>query len=189
MGEEKKPPFFVLDDEVEVTHFKTLLNPAQIEVINRDKIAHNVNSDYSTRHSNKEAVFIGILNGCYTFMSQLTNMLSIKAEVDFMRLKSFKDGKRSDIKLLKDIELDIKDKVVYLIDEINDTGQTFIEAIKILELKQPLRMYTISLLTKKHTKLPSDYNGMMIPNDMFVYGYGLDDENGLNRNNKSIYWK
>jgi len=189
MTEETKLRSFILEDNTEVNHYKTFLCDAKIEVITRDKLAHNINSDYSTRHAQHPAVFIGILNGCYQFMSKLTCMLSINAQVDFIRIKSFKDGVRSELQVIKDVEVDLTNKVVYLIDEINDTGQTLQEAVKLVKQKNPLVVYTVSLLQREGNKYPSTYNGHIVPKDLFLYGYGLDDENGLNRNNLSIYYK
>jgi len=67
-------------------------------------------------------VFIGLLNGCFMFYSDLIKNIKLDVECDFMRVKSYIGKKKQgDIQITKDLEIPIKGKHVYLVDDIYDT--------------------------------------------------------------------
>jgi hypoxanthine phosphoribosyltransferase len=109
------------------------------------------------------------------------------AEIDFMRLKSY-DGQDNSagVKLLKDIELDVTDRHVYLVDDIIDTGATTNYAIDLIKSRNAVSVSTVTLF-KRLWGPTSNFNGIEI-DDQWIYGYGLDD-NGLFRNINRVVYK
>ncbi|MBK7957094.1 MAG: hypoxanthine phosphoribosyltransferase [Bacteroidetes bacterium] len=91
-------------------------------------------------------------------------------------------------KTLLGIDKDIKDRVVVIVEDIVDTGNTLAAFMPTLEALQPKKILLVSLLFKPKAlqrPLKVDYTGFEIPND-FIVGYGLDYD-GYGRNLKDIY--
>lgn len=163
---------------------KTILTEEQIQN------AVNILADeLSSQHSsNEEVVMICLLKGGFMFFSDLTKKIKIPIQCDFMRVKSY-IGKheQGDIQILKDIETPIKNKIVYVVDDFFDTGNTMDAVIEYLSQKHPKQIEAITLLTRDISPIP-EYKlryGHIIQ-DEWVVGYGLDN-NGLERNLPYIY--
>jgi len=132
-------------------------------------------------------VMICILNGSFHFFSDLTRMMSVDCEVDFIRLKSYEGQDNSGgVSIIKGLELDLKGKRVYIVDDIIDTGTTILEAILMANSRMAKSIKVVTLLKRKVTQMPPDFYGFEI-GDEFVYGYGLDNY-GLNRHLLDIYF-
>ena len=126
-------------------------------------------------------VLICILNGSIHFYSDLVRAMSIDCELDFIRLKSYEGQDNSGgIKCTKELEVDLKGKRVYIVDDICDSGATILEALFMVNSRMAQEVKVVTMLQRKGGTALSDFNGFEI-NDEFVYGYGLDN-NGLNRN-------
>ncbi|MDB5386732.1 MAG: hpt2 [Planctomycetaceae bacterium] len=85
-------------------------------------------------------------------------------------------------------ESDIQSRHVVLIDDIVDTGSTLRYAVDVVQGFGPKSLETVSLLWK-----PKQTVGNFRPNwccfqinDVFVCGYGMDDQDGRYRNLQSI---
>lgn len=149
-------------------------------------LAREIESDYKKSSGILPPVLICILNGSVHFFSDLARTLKVDAEIDFIRLKSY-DGQDNSkgITVTKDVEIDLKGKMVYIIDDICDTGETIIEALHMVNSKQPLEVKTVTLFKRKGGKELSDFYGFEI-GDEWLIGYGFDDF-GLKRNEKHVY--
>ncbi|MBK8807512.1 MAG: hypoxanthine phosphoribosyltransferase [Bacteroidales bacterium] len=149
------------------------------------EIAVAISNDYS----NKELVFICILNGAYMFASDLTKASTIESEIHFVKLSSYLGTKTSGIvSELIGLQIDIENKDVVVIEDIIDTGVTLQKIIEILQAKNPASVEVASLLFKPDTykgQFKIKYFGFEIP-DKFVVGYGLD-YNNKGRTLKDIY--
>ena len=131
-------------------------------------------------------VMICVLNGSFHFFSDLTRMMSIDSEVDFIRLKSYTGQDNSQgVSVLKGLELDLKGKRVYIVDDILDSGATMIEALTMVNDRMAQEVKVVTLLKRKDGPFVPDFYGFEI-GDEFVYGYGLDDY-GLKRHLQDIY--
>ena len=86
------------------------------------KLASTIQLIEST--NNTPIVFVGILNGTFMFFSDLVKKIELPMEIDFVRVKSYDGQNRKEIKFTKDLEVDIKGKHVYLVDDIIDSGHT-----------------------------------------------------------------
>lgn len=127
----------------------------------------------------KEVIFISNLKGSIMFFTDiLRNINSSNIKIDFIATESYA-GKESsgEIKIVKDLSLDIYDKDVYLIEDILDTGLTLNTLVNyIKEIHKPSSIKIVVLLDKpsrRRVNLNVDYTGFVIE-DKFVVGYGMD---------------
>jgi hypoxanthine phosphoribosyltransferase len=151
------------------------------------ELAEQISTDHIFNSDNiLPPVLICVLNGSFHFFSDLTRMMSIDCEVDFIRLKSY-DGQDNSggIIRIKDLELDLKGKRVYIVDDICDSGATMLEALFMVNSRMAAEVKVVTLLKRKNGVAMTDFYGFEI-GDEFVYGYGLDDY-GLKRNLQDIY--
>jgi hypoxanthine phosphoribosyltransferase len=144
------------------------------------ELAQAISLEHVLSKNELPPVMICILNGSFHFFSDLTRMMSIDSQVDFIRLKSY-DGQDNSagISVLKGLELDLKGKRVYIVDDILDTGATMIEAINMVNDRLAKEVNIVTLLKRKDGLMIPDFYGFEIGEE-FVYGYGLDDY-GLKR--------
>ena len=80
-----------------------------------------------TSHCHKHGggiVFICIMKGGFMFFSDLIKKIHYPIEVDFIRCSSYDGQQQQELTLHNTIEADIKDKTVFLVDDILDTGNT-----------------------------------------------------------------
>jgi len=123
-------------------------------------------------------VFIGVLKGCVYFFTDLTSRLSHPVEVDFIQVSSYGASTESSgsVVLVKDLTIDIRDRDVYLVEDIVDTGITLRDVIQLLEARHPRSVQVVSLLSKpsrRRVEVDISFLGVEIE-DLFVVGYGLD---------------
>ena len=131
-------------------------------------------------------VMICVLNGSFHFFSDLTRMMSIDSEIDFIRLKSYTGQDNSQgVSVLKGLELDLKGKRVYIVDDILDSGATMIEALTMVNDRMAQEVKVVTLLKRKDGPFIPDFYGFEI-GDEWILGYGLDDY-GLKRHLQDIY--
>ena len=152
-----------------------------VEIISEKKIKERLGviaNEISNRYNGSVPIFIGVLNGAYIYMADLTRMLSINFEVDFIKVKSYNDNLKSSgrVKILKDISTKIENRDIIIVEDIIDTGLTIDFLVKHFKNYNPLSISVTSLINKpdvsKNTTL-INWIGFDIPDD-FVVGYGLD---------------
>ena len=176
-----------MKDEIHVGNEKFV--PFLTEEMLNKRIAElgkEISDDYQTDFP----IFIGILNGSFMFMSDLLKEINIKCEIDFFKLSSYGDEKISSgrVKLLKELNADIKDRHIIIVEDIVDSGLSINYIEKLVKENNPASMKVASLLVKPGSlkyKVKIDYIGFEIE-DRFVLGYGLDYAQKY-RNLRSIY--
>jgi hypoxanthine phosphoribosyltransferase len=145
--------------------------------------------ELSKTYADKEPLFIGILNGCFRFTSDLMKYIEFNSEVNFVKLASYRGMVSSQkVKDLASLNTDLRGKHVIVLEDIVDTGNTLDYLLHQLEAQRPASLKVASLLFKPDAFLGSrkpDYHLFDIPN-AFVVGYGLDFD-GLGRNLNDIY--
>ncbi|OAG27274.1 hypoxanthine phosphoribosyltransferase [Thermodesulfatator autotrophicus] len=151
-------------------------------VISQDKIGAKVKElaqTISRDYKDKKPVFIGILKGAFIFLADLVRSVELQnLEIDFVRLASYgtSDKSSGQVKIVKDIELDIKNKDVLVVEDIIDTGLTLSFFLKYLEKFSPQSVKVCCLIDKperREIEVPIHYRGFYIPQG-FLVGYGLD---------------
>lgn len=130
------------------------------------------------RDSGSEMVLVGLLRGSFIFMADLCREVQVSHEVDFMTASSYGSGMSStrDVKILKDLDEDIRGKDVLIVEDIIDSGNTLAKVREILSLRGPKSLAICTLLDKpsrREVDVDVEYIGFSIP-DEFVVGYGVD---------------
>ncbi len=126
-------------------------------------------------------VIVGVLRGSFMFLADLVRALNrhqLHPRIDFMTLSSYGGGTRSsgNVRILKDVSVDLDGADVLLVDDILDSGRTLRFAVRHIENKGARRVLTCCLLDKparRAVDIRADFRGFEIP-DVFVVGYGLD---------------
>lgn len=130
------------------------------------------------KDSGSDMVLVGLLRGSFMFMADLCRKIEVSHEVDFMTASSYGSGMTStrDVRILKDLDEDIRGKDVLIVEDIIDSGNTLSKVREILSLRQPKSLAICTLLDKpdrREVDVPVEYVGFTIP-DEFVVGYGID---------------
>jgi hypoxanthine phosphoribosyltransferase len=144
-------------------------------------LAREIERDFESR----ELVMICPLKGSISFFADLVRRIQLPQIIDFVHVTS---PKGEGCRIIKDISVDIRDKHVFIIEEIIDAGRTLSFLKTRLLASQPKSLKIVALLDKparRELPIRPDYVGMTIE-DRFVIGYGLDSEE-LGRNYKDIY--
>lgn len=130
------------------------------------------------RGSDSDLVLVGLLRGSFIFMADLCRAIDVSHEVDFMTASSYGSGTSStrDVKILKDLDEDIRGKHVLIVEDIIDSGNTLSKVREILRLREPASLAICTLLDKperREVDVKVEWVGFSIP-DEFVVGYGID---------------
>jgi len=149
-----------------------LLTREQIEKRIKE-IASEITRDYE----GKDIFLIGILKGCFVFLSDLIKNIKLDTNIDFMMVSSY-EGRQSSgiVRILLDLRQPIEGKDVILVEDIVDTGLTINYLLKTLKTRKPKSVEVCTLLNKpscRKVNVTLKYVGFDIPNK-FVVGYGLD---------------
>ena len=150
------------------------------------ELAQQISVDHVQSNNSLPPVMICLLNGAIHFFSDLTRYMSINCEIDFLRLKSYEGQDNSaGVVCIKDLELELKGKRVYIVDDICDSGATILEALFKVNSRTAAEVKVITLLRRGGGVDMTDYCGFTI-DDEWVIGYGLDN-NGTQRELRDIY--
>lgn len=138
------------------------------------EIAEELNAHYK----DEEVVAIGILKGSVPFYWDLIKQLSFPVAFDFMVVSSYGNSTEStnNVKILKDVTCDVKDKNILIVEDILDSGNTLFTLKRILGERNPKDIKICTLLDKPDRRvkdIKADFLGFEIE-DKFVVGYGLD---------------
>ena len=167
--------------------------PNLVAVLKREDIDEAVGSlarQISSDHQDNELILIGVLKGAFVFLADLVRRISVPVKVDFVRLASYGPSMSTSgqVRLTKDVEIDIKEKDIVIVEDIVDTGISLNYLVKHLDRKQP-RSIKICTLLDKHERREIDieieYVGHRVK-EGFLVGYGLDYAEAY-RNLPAIY--
>jgi hypoxanthine phosphoribosyltransferase len=148
-------------------------------------LARQISHDYQ----GKRPLLLAVLNGSFMFAADLFRLLTIDAEISFIKIASYQ-GMRSSGKVVTAIgmEQDLGGRSIIVLEDIVDTGKTLHHFIPTLQQQHPASIAIATFLHKPDATifpLSLDYVGFEIPN-RFVVGYGLDYD-GLGRNHHQVY--
>lgn len=140
------------------------------------ELGNQITKDYE----GKNLLLISVLKGAVVFMSDLMRAIELPFNIDFMVVSSYGKGTEShgDVKILKDLDTEIKGKDVLIVEDIIDSGYTLSRLIALLKMREPNSIKICTMLDKPSRRyegitLKGDYTGFEVP-DEFVVGYGLD---------------
>ena len=140
------------------------------------ELGQKINAHYA--NSDKELVLIGLLRGSVLFMADLCRTIHKPHELDFMTVSSYGGGTVSsrDVKILKDLDGEIRGKDVLVVEDIIDSGNTLNKVMEILQTREPNSIELCTLIIKpsrREIELEVKFMGFEIE-DKFIVGYGLD---------------
>ncbi|MBV8479194.1 MAG: hypoxanthine phosphoribosyltransferase [Actinobacteria bacterium] len=130
-----------------------------------------------------EPVLIGSLKASFVFLTDLSRAMPIPHALDFVELAGYGSaqmGGHEQIRVLKDLDLDIVDRDVLVVEDVVDTGLTLNYLVRTLELRKPRSIAAVTLLDRPYRRLVEDlpvrYVGFVVPDELFVgYGFDLDE--------------
>lgn len=146
-------------------------------------------AEISKKYEGQTPVLIGVLNGCFVFMSDLAKHINIPVEVSFIKISSYSGtASTGTVNSLIGLEISLKDREVIIIEDIIDTGLSMKHLLGQVQAQQPKKLEVAALLVKPDAiqhEIEIQYKGFEIPNK-FVVGYGMDYD-GLGRNLPALY--
>jgi len=164
--------------------FELLIDHDQIQ-----KRIRLIGIDINVKYEHLNPVFVGVLNGCFMFMSDLMKQIHIPSELSFVKLASYNGLANEEINELIGVNTDLIGRHVVIVEDIVDTGNSLLHTMEALERHQVASIAVCTMLMKpnklQHAFDNIMYVGFEIENE-FVVGYGLD-YNGQCRNLPHIY--
>lgn len=156
-------------------NIRVLYDIDTIDARNRELAAEIAAAGY------RNLLVISILKGSFVFAADLIRALhdsGLEPEVEFISLSSYGAGTESsgNVRVVKDIESDVKGRDVLLIDDILESGRTISFARKLMEERGAHRVGVAVLLEKpgkRAVAIEAEHVGFVCP-DLFVVGYGMD---------------
>jgi hypoxanthine phosphoribosyltransferase len=143
---------------------------ARVDTLARDIAASGLN----------DPLIVAVLKGSFIFAADLIRALhahGLTPEIDFIFLGSYGEGMTGgEVKILRDVESELKDRDVVIVDDILDTGRTLAFAKERLAARGARSVRACILLDKKERRVVDvtpDFTGFACP-DRFVVGYGMD---------------
>ena len=139
------------------------------------RLGAQITEDYK----GKDLVLIAVLRGAVVFMGDLMRAIDTPLAIDFMAVSSYGDGAKSSgiVRIIKDLEIDIKGRDVLIVEDILDSGLTLKYLMANLASRGPASLEVCTFLWKdvegKQAAIDPKYVGTHCP-DEFVVGYGLD---------------
>lgn len=150
------------------------------------ELALEITVDHINSNNSLPPVMICVLNGAYMFYTDLLRNIEINVQSDFIRLKSYQGRDNSEgIDIIKGLEIDLKGRNVYIIDDICDTGTTIFQSLLMVNAHLPQQVKVVTLVKRKDGIDMTDFCGFEI-GDEWIVGYGLDN-NGIKRNLENLY--
>jgi hypoxanthine phosphoribosyltransferase len=131
-----------------------------------------------------DLMVVAVLKGSFIFAADLIRALhrhGLKPEIDFIYLASY-DGERvsrGEVRVVRDVESELKGRNVVIIDDIFDSGRTLSVAKELLAGHGARCVLTCVLVEKQVSRaraMTPDFIGFSCP-PVFVVGYGLDYRN------------
>ncbi len=139
------------------------------------ELAIQIDNDYKNEH----IVLVCVLKGAVLFFSKLIESVkSNNVEIDFIQVKSYEGTNTTgNVKVIKEINVDISNKHLILVEDIIDTGITanFLYDYFLKQNPKTIEMYSLLQKPKKlkqSLKMPTKV-GFEI-GDEFIIGFGLD---------------
>ncbi|MFP6776695.1 MAG: hypoxanthine phosphoribosyltransferase [PS1 clade bacterium] len=149
-------------------------------IVTKEEIATAVNGlakQLNDKYKGKEVIAIGLLKGAFVFMADVIRQLDIDVQVEFLIVKSYKNGKTNGKpQIVLDLKKGITEKNIVIFEDIIDTGRTLAAVKEYLKYKGAKDVEIATLLTKpskREVAVDIDYSLFTIPNEIVV-GYGLD---------------
>jgi hypoxanthine phosphoribosyltransferase len=141
---------------------------------------------YKNNPENESRVMIGVLNGAFMFFTDLVRNMKVDCEIDFIQAKSYLGQVQDRVDILKDINVAITGKDVYIVDDIFDSGNTMRKLVAHLQTRNPKSITPVTLFKRNYSYMEDLMFGFELEYEAFLVGYGLDGKGGYKRNQAYI---
>ncbi len=143
----------------------------------QDKI-NELGAAITKDYAGKDLLMVSILKGSVMVMADLMRAVDLPLQIDFMNVSSYGAGTetKGSVKILKDLDVDIKGKNLLIVEDILDSGVTLHNLMNLLQQREPASIEICTLFSKpsrRKVDVEAKYIGFEIP-DAFIVGYGLD---------------
>jgi hypoxanthine phosphoribosyltransferase len=160
---------------------KVLFEKPQIE--NRIK---EIGVQILNRHKDETTpiVLVGVLNGGFMFYTKLLDQLAmLDPKCDFIRVKSYKGREHEVPEIVIPTSIDLKNKHVYIIDDIYDTGITMQILRKQFSDLGASGVSVVTLIKRAINEVDMPLGSLygFVVEDEWVVGFGMDDDLGKKR--------
>ena len=177
----KLPPAFaqILHSEEALAHGETVLLTSKKIDDRVSLIAAKINGYYRPDLGaicDEAVIVLAALNGSFMFVSDLIRKLHFPIELSCIRAKSYGDKMKSSGKvdlMFLDVT-NVKGRDVLIVDDIYDSGLTMAAIVDLVKAIEAKTLKTCAFLVKGKPQV--HFYGATIPDECFVYGYGLDIE-------------
>lgn len=138
------------------------------------ELGEQITADYE----GKAPLLVGVLKGAAIFMADLARAIKLPVEFDFMAVASYGSSTKTSgvVRIVKDLDIDLKDRHVIIVEDIVDSGLTLHYLRKNLLAREPASLEVCALIVKKGLQRTDEsfrYVGFYTAPD-FLVGYGLD---------------
>ncbi len=138
------------------------------------ELGEQITRDYA----GKDLLMVSVLKGSVIVMADLMRAIDLPMQIDFMCVSSYGSGTetKGSVKILKDLDVDIKGRDLLIVEDILDSGVTLANLIALLKQREPASVEICTLFSKpdrRKVEVETRYCGFTIP-DAFIVGYGLD---------------
>ena len=143
-----------------------------------DRRVQELGHEITAAYPDGELLVLGLLKGCFIFLSDLVRHILRPLGIDFLVAASYGDGSVSSgtVRLLYDPDTNLTGKHVLIVEDVIDSGRTLGAILDHLSVRRPKSLAICALLDKRiatHLHGEAQFVGFTAP-DEFLVGYGLD---------------
>ncbi len=150
-------------------------------VYSREAIAarvREIGAEINALYADKPLVVVCVLKGAFMFFSDLVKELTVRPQIDFVRIASYGAGMRSagDVTLVKDVELSLEGRHVLIVEDVIDSGHSMDFLHRLFSARGAASLRLAVLVDKRERRevaVTPDFTGFTL-NRGFIVGYGLD---------------
>ena len=152
--------------------------------LTRHEIARRVEElgrELAIDYAGREPLLVAPLKSSVVFLADLSRVLPIPHELDFLELAAYTGaGSGPGVRLLKDLDASVVGRHVLVVEDVVDTGMTLNFLTRTLSLRLPASIAAVTLLDRPYRRLvddvPLEYVGFTVPDELFAgYGLGLEE--------------
>jgi hypoxanthine phosphoribosyltransferase len=139
-----------------------------------------IGAEIAHDYAGREPVLVCSLKASLVFAADLSRAIRILHAIDFVELAGYgsaRMGGHQQIRVLKDLDLDVRGRDVVIVEDVVDTGLTLNYLVRTIELRGPASVAAATLLDRPYRRLVDDlpvrYVGFSVPDELYV-GYGFD---------------
>jgi len=164
----------------DVVHADARIGEIYLSATELARRVRELGAEIAHDYDGREPVLVCSLKASLVFTADLSRAIPILHAMDFVELAGYgssRMGGHQQIRVLKDLDLDVRGRDVIIVEDVVDTGLTLNYLVRTLELRGPASVAAATLLDRPYRRLVDDlpvrYVGFTVPDELYV-GYGFD---------------